>query len=95
MGNYKSKKIKTDQTILFQKHTAMDFKKHIIIEPNKRFGRPIIKGTRIAVYDVLNWLAHGMTKEEIIMDFPELDDEKISACLLFAATRENRIRVAS
>ena len=73
----------------------VDYKKHITIDPTKRFGRPIILGTRISVYDVLNWLANGMTKEAIINDFPELDENKINACLSFAANRENRIRVAS
>ena len=72
-----------------------DYRKYIIIDPNKRFGKPIIAGTRISVYDVLNWLANGMTKKEIINDFPELDEEKINACLSFAANRENRLRTAS
>lgn len=71
----------------------IDFKKHITIDPNKRFGKPILIGTRISVYDVLNWLANGMTKNEIIKDFPELNEDKIKACLSFAANRENRIRV--
>jgi uncharacterized protein (DUF433 family) len=73
----------------------LDYKKYITIDPKKRFGKPIIVGTRISVYDVLNWLANGMTKENILEDFPELNADKINACLLFAANRENRIRVAS
>ncbi|MDP2686329.1 MAG: DUF433 domain-containing protein [Aequorivita sp.] len=73
----------------------VDYKKYITIDPNKRFGKPIIAGTRISVYDVLNWLANGMTKQEILEDFPELDENGINACLSFAAGRENRIRVAS
>lgn len=73
----------------------VDYKKYISIDPNKRFGKPILIGTRISVYDVLNWLANGMTAEEIIADFPELDKNGINACLSFAANRENRIRVAS
>jgi len=68
-----------------------DYKKYIIIDPNKRFAKPIIAGTRIMVYDVLNWLANGMTKKEIIDDFPELDEDKINACLSFAAHRENSL----
>jgi uncharacterized protein (DUF433 family) len=72
----------------------MKYRKFIGINPEIRFGRPIIIGTRISVYDVLNWLSNGMTKQEIIEDFPELNDEKISACLGFAAHRENRLRVA-
>ncbi|WP_442846554.1 DUF433 domain-containing protein [Leeuwenhoekiella sp. H156] len=73
----------------------VNYKEHIVIDPNKRFGKPIISGTRISVYDVLNWLANGMSKEEILDDFPELSEDNITACLLFAANRERRIRVAS
>lgn len=73
----------------------INFKEHITINPEIRFGKPTIIGTRISVYDVLNWLANGMSIEEIIYDFPELTEENIKACLLFAANRENRIRVAS
>ncbi|MCF8241950.1 MAG: DUF433 domain-containing protein [Melioribacteraceae bacterium] len=69
--------------------------KHIQIDPSKRFGRPIIIGTRISVYDVLNWLANGMSKTEILSDFPELKNEHINACLLYAANRESNIRTAS
>jgi uncharacterized protein (DUF433 family) len=73
----------------------MNFKKHIEINPEKRFGKPIIKGTRISVADVLNWLANGMSREEIINDFPELNNEKINACLFFAASREGHLGIAS
>ena len=73
----------------------MDYNQYIEIIPEKRFGRPCIKGTRISVYDVLNWLANGMTKKEIIEDFPELNEDQINACLSFAAEREHRLRVAS
>ena len=73
----------------------VDYKKYISLDPNKRFGKPILIGTRISVYDVLNRLANGMTPEEIVADFPELDKNGINACLAFAANRENRIRVAS
>ncbi len=71
----------------------MDYKEHITIDSEIRFGRPIVAGTRISVYDVLNWLPKGMGKQDIIRDFPELNEEKINACLAFAADRENRIRV--
>ncbi len=64
----------------------MNIKKYIEINPEKRFGKPIIKGTRISVADVLNGLATGMTREEIIADFPELGNEQINACLFFAAS---------
>lgn len=73
----------------------VDYKKHIVIDSSKRFGKPVVIGTRISVYDVLNWLANGMTKKEIVRDFPELDEDKINACLSFAANRENRVRIAS
>lgn len=73
----------------------MDYRQYIEIVPDKRFGRPCIKGTRISVYDVLNWLANGMTKKEIIEDFPELNEDHINACLSFAADREHRLRAAS
>ncbi|MGB6154200.1 MAG: DUF433 domain-containing protein [Pricia sp.] len=72
----------------------MDYKDHITIDSEIRFGRPIVAGTRISVYDVLNWLSKGMGKQDIIWDFPELNEEKINACLAFAADRESRIRVA-
>lgn len=72
----------------------MDYKDHLTIDSEIRFGRPIVAGTRISVYDVLNWLLNGMGKQDIIRDFPELNEEKINACLAFAADRENRIRVA-
>lgn len=67
----------------------------IEIHPEKRFGRPVIKGTRISVYDVLNWLANGMTTKEILEDFPELNEVHIQACLAYAAAREQNLRIAS
>ena len=66
----------------------LQFNKYIEINPEKRFGKPIIKGTRISVYDVLSWLSNGMTREEIIRDYPELTEEQINACLSFAAKKE-------
>jgi uncharacterized protein (DUF433 family) len=68
---------------------------YIEINTEKRFGRPVIKGTRISVYDVLSWLSNGMTKEDIIKDFPELSEEHINACLAFAANKEQRHLYAS
>lgn len=74
----------------------MDTLQHYIeIDPSKRFGKPVIKGTRISVYDVLNWMANGMEKDEIIADFPSLDHEKINACLAYAANREKKLNIAS
>jgi len=72
----------------------IDYKAYITIDPNIRFGKPVIKGSRIAVYDVLSWLANGMTYEEIIEDFPEINKQQIQACLAYAADREHKIRVA-
>ncbi|MDT0650818.1 DUF433 domain-containing protein [Zunongwangia sp. F297] len=72
----------------------IDYKQYIFINPNIRFGRPYLSGTRISVYDVLNWFANGMSQEEIKMDFPELTNEHIQACLAYAADREHKIRVA-
>lgn len=69
----------------------INYQEYIVVDSNKRFGKPIIVGTRISVHDVLNWLASGMTKQEICHDFPELDEPKINACLAFAAHRENQV----
>jgi uncharacterized protein (DUF433 family) len=73
----------------------MNYKDYIEINSSIRFGRPCIKGTRISVYDVLNWLASGMTIQEIIEDFPELNKDQILACLSYAADREHKLRIAS
>lgn len=63
----------------------------ITITPGKRGGKPCIRGLRITVYDVLGWLANGMTVEEIIEDFPELEAADITASLAFAAQREHNL----
>ena len=60
----------------------------ITIEPGKRSGKPCIRGMRITVYDVLSYLASGMTEAEILEDFPELEHEDILACLSYAAGNE-------
>lgn len=60
----------------------------IVIDPRRRFGRPCVKGTRIAVDDVLTWLASGMSHSAIVKDFPELTKQDILACLAYAARRE-------
>ncbi|MBP5983241.1 MAG: DUF433 domain-containing protein [Fluviicola sp.] len=73
----------------------MNIQDYIEINNEKRFGCPIIKGSRIAVVDVLNWLANGMTYEEIITDFPELTKQHIVACLFFAASKEGHLAIAS
>ena len=64
---------------------------HIIIDPGIRSGKPCIKGTRITVYDILEYLAGGMTEDQILADFPSLNREDIRACLAFAAARERRL----
>ncbi|HEX8282158.1 MAG TPA: DUF433 domain-containing protein [Pyrinomonadaceae bacterium] len=69
----------------------MDYRKIITIEPGKRSGKPCIRGMRMTVYDVLEYLASGMTQEEILEDFPYLTREDILACLAFAADREKRL----
>jgi uncharacterized protein (DUF433 family) len=69
----------------------MNWKEHIDINPAIRNGKPCIRGTRITVYDILEYLAGGMTEDEILSDFPDLKKEDIRACLAFAAARERRI----
>lgn len=66
----------------------------ITLEPGKRSGQPTIRGMRITVFDVLSYLAAGMTHQEILNDFPELTEEDILACLSYAADRERRVVVA-
>jgi uncharacterized protein (DUF433 family) len=69
----------------------MDYQKIITIEPGKRSGKPCIRGTRMTVTDVLEYLAGGMTQEQILNDFPDLTAEDIRACLAFAADRERKL----
>jgi len=69
----------------------MDYRRIITIEPGKRGGKPCIRGLRITVYDVLEYLASGMSQDEILRDFPDLTREDILACLAFAADRERRL----
>lgn len=69
----------------------MNLSERITIEPGKRSGKPCIRGLRITVSDVLEYLASGMTEEEILADFPELEAEDIRACLVFAADRERKL----
>jgi uncharacterized protein (DUF433 family) len=71
----------------------IDYSIHIEIVQGKRGGKPCIKGTRIAVSDVLGWLANDMSVGDILEDFPELTKEAIQACLAYAADRESRIRI--
>jgi uncharacterized protein (DUF433 family) len=69
----------------------IDYKQIITIEPEKRGGKPCIRGMRITVSDILGWLASGMTIQEILSDFDELTQEDIYAALSYAADRENKV----
>jgi uncharacterized protein (DUF433 family) len=71
----------------------MDWRKIITIEPGKRSGKPCIRGIRMTVYDVLEYLASGMTHAEILDDFPNLTEEDIRACLAFAAEMGKSVTV--
>ncbi len=71
------------------------YSEFITIDPQVRFGKPCIRGLRITVYDVLGWLASGMTTNDIVLDYPELTDEDVKAALAYAADREHKIRIAS
>jgi uncharacterized protein (DUF433 family) len=70
-----------------------DYSSYISIDPEIRFGKPCLKGTRIAVVDILQWLAFGMTDTEILNDYPSLKKEHILAALAFAANRESIIKI--
>ena len=69
-----------------------NIEKYITINPEIRFGKPCINGTRIAVVDILQWLASGMTNQQIIDDFPTIKEEHILAALYFASHREELIK---
>lgn len=73
----------------------MDYRTVITLEPGKRGGKPCIRGLRITVYDVLDYLASGMSHEEILRDFPELNANDITACLSFAADRERQLQAGT
>jgi uncharacterized protein (DUF433 family) len=69
----------------------MNYREYITIEPNKRGGKPCVRGLRITVYEVLEYLASEMTEAEILEDFPDLTHEDLKACIAFAADRERRL----
>ncbi len=71
--------------------SRMDYRERITIDPAKRGGRPCIRGLRVTVYDVLDYLASGMSENELLADFPDLEREDIRATLAFAADRERRL----
>ena len=69
----------------------MNYQDYITIDPNKRGGKPCVRGLRITVYEVLDYLASDMTEEEILEDFPDLTPKDLKACIAFAAERERRL----
>jgi uncharacterized protein (DUF433 family) len=73
----------------------MSYRDLITIEPGKRSGKPCVRGLRITVYDVLSYLAAGMTVDELLADFPELTRDDVLACLSYAADRERQTLIAS
>ena len=71
----------------------MDYSQIITIDPGKRSGKPCIRDLRITVYDVLDYMASGMSKQDILEDFPDLTERDIRACLAFAADRERKLEI--
>ncbi len=70
---------------------GMDYRQYITFEPGKRSGQPCIRGLRMTVYDVLDYLAGGMTVEEVLEDFPDLTSDDIRACFAFAADQGRKV----
>lgn len=71
----------------------IDYQQYITIDHEVRFGKAIIKGTRITVFDVLGWLAMGMSMEEILEDYPHLNKEQLLACLAYGSAKERNLKV--
>ena len=71
--------------------SGIGYRDRIVLDPQIRFGKPTVRGTRITVGDVLSYLAGGLTEDEILRDFPQLTHDDIRACLAFAAERERRL----
>lgn len=71
--------------------TELGHRDRIVLDPEVRFGKPIVRGTRITVGDVLSYMAAGMTEAQILADFPQLVPDDLRACLAFAAERERRL----
>lgn len=69
----------------------MNYRDRIVLEPEVRFGKPTVRGTRISVGDVLSYLAGGMSEDQILVDFRQLERDDIRACLAYAAERERRL----
>jgi uncharacterized protein (DUF433 family) len=70
----------------------IDYKKYIEADPNFRFGKPVLRGTRITVYDVLQWLASGITHKQIMKDFPQIDKDQIAACEAYAKNQAETVK---
>ncbi len=70
--------------------TVHDYHERVVLDPDVRFGKPVVRGTRITVGDVLGYLASGMTENDVLVDFPQLTRDDLRACLAFAADRERR-----
>jgi uncharacterized protein (DUF433 family) len=90
-GNRVDRAFYADRRLWYYSH--MDYQKIITIAPDKRSGKPCIRGTRMTVTDVLEYLAGGMTQEELLAEFPDLTSEDIRACLAFAADRERKLAI--
>lgn len=73
----------------------MTYSKIITLEPGKRGGKPCVRGLRITVYDVLEYLASGMTHAQILQEFPYLTEQDILACLAYAADRERKLEISN
>jgi len=71
----------------------MDYRNPVVIDPEIRFGKPCVRGTRITVGDALSYLASGMSEQELLSDFPQLTREDVRACPAFAAERERRVSI--
>ena len=82
--------LKTSEDQRGQSERSPAYQRIITIDPQRRFGKPCIRGTRITVGDVLEYMASGMTQQEILSDFPELTNDDLLACFAFAAARERR-----
>jgi uncharacterized protein (DUF433 family) len=98
LGNGKNKWREADwrfvRFFLMERSMIVAYQEVISVEPGKRGGKPCIRGMRITVYDVLSYLAAGMSHQEILLDFPELTEDDIRACLSYAADREQQTLVA-
>jgi len=73
----------------------VDYHEYIVIRPGVRSGKPCVKGTRITVHDVLEYMAGGMSVPEILNDFPQLSEESVRACFAYAADRERKMKIVA